>query len=235
MNIKKYKLPECIVPEDIKIQPDWELLKELLYFQTPSKSVAQDQFIDWIVEWVKIQGIDVESHKDVYGNLYITKGESNLYPCIISHCDINQDYKLDWEIFTTHKYIFGFDNETGEQCGMGADDKCGVAFALQMLIREDISHLKCYFAKDEECGATGTKQCDMKFFDNCSLMMQGDRRSDNNDISESTNGINVVSQEFIDAMRKLNFKYGYNFTYCMFTDVGEIKKRGANCIGFNFS
>lgn len=235
MIMKKYDLPKCEIVEKT-ISPDYKLLKQLLTFQTPSESVLQDIMLKWIVEWIKLEGIEgISTEFDTYGNLYITKGKSNLYPCIVAHVDINQDYKMDFDICTSSKFMFGFDNTRGEQCGLGFDDKVGVYFALEMLRQKSISHLKVLLVKDEEIGCQGTHVVRMKWLKNCTMLMQLDRRSDTNDISSCTNGVDVVSDAFMEAMKELNNKYEYDFEQCMYTDVGELKKQGLKCIAFNIS
>lgn len=232
---KKFSMPLHPVVGVPAIEPDYVLLLQLLRFQSLSESKVQDVLIDWIVRWVEAKGIEIKHKKDEYGNLYITKGQADLYPCIVAHVDINQDYKEDYDILIGTKHIVGYDNVRGEQCGLGFDDKVGVYFAMVMLINSNIPNLKVFLSKDEEIGCKGTKRAKMKFFKNCSLLIQLDRRSDYNDISESTNGVDVVSEEFMLAMQELNHKYSYDWEHCVYTDVGELKRQGVECVAFNIS
>lgn len=227
-------IPKCKIVPGVVIEPDFELLKSLLYIQTPSgEDGPQEELINWIYSYLEANEIEYQSTIDEYGNLYITKGEAELYPCIVAHLDINQDFKVDFEIFQTSKFMFGFDNKTGQQCGLGFDDKVGVCFALQMLLVLDT--VKVFLPKDEEVGCMGTREAYMGFFDDCSLCIQLDRRSYSNDISSHTNGVEVVSPEFKMAMREINLKYSYSFERCVYTDVGELKKQGMSCVAFNVS
>jgi tripeptide aminopeptidase len=229
----KEDIPKCEIVNDMKIQPDLDLLTNLLYQQTPSRGLDQDRLIDWIINWTRENNIECRTQKDGYGNLYITKGNSVLYPCVVAHVDINQDFKEEMGIFQSSKFIFAFDDETGKQCGPGFDDKAGVCFALQML--REFDNIKVFLSKDEEVGCRGTRVANMNFFKNCSLVLQGDRRSFTTDISEFTNGVEVVSESFKDEMLELNAKYGYSFTRCVYTDIGELKIQGLSCVAFNFS
>ena len=110
------------------IQPDYILLKTLLDFRTHSYSKEQDVFISYLLNYFEERGVTGEI--DPYGNLYITKGEATVYPCVVAHTDINQDVVERPQVMHSDNFIFGMDDATGEQCGIGADDKVGVYFAL---------------------------------------------------------------------------------------------------------
>ena len=60
-------------------------------------------------------------------------------------------------------------------------------------------------------------------------MVQLDRNSFNNDISYYTNGINVVSEEFIEASQSLVAKYSYEYTKCLYTDIGVLAANTSLC------
>ncbi|MCB6648590.1 hypothetical protein [Bacteroides salyersiae] len=61
-----------------------ELLKKLYKVYSPSgKERAMIKFI-WNYT-KRIPGIKIET--DITGNLYITKGEAESYPCIVAHLD----------------------------------------------------------------------------------------------------------------------------------------------------
>jgi len=134
---------------DNPIKIDWSLFFTLLYKQTPSGSAHQDRFINWLKERLeKTPGVRVS--QDKFGNLYAVKGDTDLYPCVIAHTDINQDFKKELRIERTDKFVYGIDNETGLQCGVGFDDKNGCLFALMMF--DLIDEIKIAFFKDEEIG-----------------------------------------------------------------------------------
>jgi len=73
-----------------------ELLKQL--FCIHSKSGKEGKIRKFIWNWVKqnIPGVKIECDKQ--GNLYITKGKSESYPCIVAHMDQVQDvYVGKWK------------------------------------------------------------------------------------------------------------------------------------------
>lgn len=212
---------------------DFDYLEKLLLFQTESLSKTQDLFIDWLTELVLEKNINVITTKDKYGNLYITKGISDIYPCVVAHVDTAQELKSDLNIFKTKDIIFGFDADEGVQCGIGADDRCGVYFALKML--EQFDTLKVFLSKDEEVGCGGSKSANMEWFKDCSMLVQLDRRSYTNDIIEYTNGVQVLSEEFKRAIRGTIDRYNYEFNDGIYTDVGELKKQGVDCVAMNVS
>lgn len=214
------------------IKIDWSLFYTLLYKQSPSRSEHQERFVNWLKEYLcKQPGVTVS--QDRYGNLYAVKGQSSLYPCVVAHTDINQDYKKHLKVERNEKFVYGMDMETGQQCGVGFDDKNGCLFALMML--ERIDKIKVAFFKDEEIGAVGSKQANASFFHDCSMIFQMDRNSYKGlELITQTNGAKICSQEFVDAAEPLMKKYHVNEGTGSFTDVGEIVKlAGVNCIGCN--
>lgn len=214
------------------IKIDWSLFYTLLYKQSPSRSAHQERFVNWLKEYLcKQPGVKVS--QDKYGNLYAVKGQSDLYPCVVAHTDINQDYKKHLRVEKNEKFVYGMDMETGQQCGVGFDDKNGCLFALMML--ERIDTIKVAFFKDEEIGAVGSKQANASFFHDCSMIFQMDRNSYKGlELITQTNGAKICSQEFVDAAEPLMKKYHVNEGTGSFTDVGEIVKlAGVNCIGCN--
>jgi len=217
---------------DNSIKIDWELFYVLLYKQSPSKSPHQDRYVSWLVEHIR-KNHDVKLERDSYGNIYVTKGEAELYPCVICHTDINQDYTNNLKVERNSQWIYGMDMDTGLQCGVGFDDKNGNLFALMMLDRIDT--IKVAFFKDEEIGAVGSRQANAKFFHDCSMIFQMDRNSYKGlELITKTNGIQTCNAEFVDAAKPLMKKYQVIESTGSFTDVGEILKlKGVDCIGCN--
>ena len=214
------------------IKIDWSLFNTLLYKQSPSRSEHQERFVGWLKTYLQKQP-GVEVTQDKYGNLYAIKGDSGLYPCVVAHTDINQEYKKHLRVERNDKFVYGMDMETGLQCGVGFDDKNGCLFALMMLERMDT--VKVALFKDEEIGAVGSKQADASFFHDCSMIFQMDRNSYKGlELITQTNGVKVCSKEFVEAAEPLMKKYKVTEGTGSFTDVGEIVKlAGVNCIGCN--
>lgn len=228
-----YSEPKPSFPKlENPIKIDWSLFFTLLYKQTPSKSAHQDRFINWLKDRLeKTPGVRVS--QDKFGNLYAVKGDTDLYPCVIAHTDINQYFKKELRVERTDKFVYGMDNETGLQCGVGFDDKNGCLFALMMF--DLIDEIKIAFFKDEEIGAVGSKQANAEFFRDCSMIFQMDRNSYKGlELITRTNGVQVCSKEFVEAATPFMEKYHVTEGTGSFTDVGEIVKlAGVDCIGCN--
>ena len=59
-------------------------------------------------------------------NIYVTKGKNNTYPCIVAHTDTVHEIHKHYRVFDDNGCIFAFNQETGEQVGVGGDDKVGI-------------------------------------------------------------------------------------------------------------
>jgi tripeptide aminopeptidase len=229
--LKKKIIPYCKPKRDVRV--DWKLLKKLLSYRTYSgDEKAQKEFSDYLCSYIFSLGI-IKIEEDSVGNLYITKGECDLYPCIVAHQDISQDVLDNVSIIQTSKYVFGFDNEEGKQCGLGFDDKCGIYFALHCL--KTMDNIKVFFPVLEEWGCLGTADADMIFFEDCSFLIQLDRNSWANDVSYHTNGVDVVSEDFMAKSGDILNKYNYAYAHCNYTDVGELVKQGCGICAVNIS
>jgi len=217
---------------DLAIKPDYERLIMLLDMRTHSKSALQDKLISKLDEhFTNLGGVTT---KDKYGNLYVTKGKADFYPCVVGHTDINQQKRDNVQIMTAYPWMFGFDTVRAEQAGMGADDKVGVYFAVHMFDLFD--NIKLFFPKDEEIGLIGTYAADETFFADCSMLVQLDRNSYKNDLITYTNGITVCSDEFVEAAKPIMDKYMYAKNNGSCTDIGGLKKYDAvNCVAMNVS
>ncbi len=126
------KVPKltAIPKMELAIKPNYERLKMLLDMRTYSKSPLQDKFISKLQE--HFNSLGATTTKDSYGNLYVVKGNAEFYPCVVAHTDINQEVRNNVSVMTAYPWIFGFDTDRAEQCGIGADDKVGVYFAIHM-------------------------------------------------------------------------------------------------------
>ena len=51
-------------------------------------------------------------------NIYVTKGKSKIYPCIVAHTDTVHDIHKYYKVFEDDGCIFAFNAETGKQVGV---------------------------------------------------------------------------------------------------------------------
>lgn len=211
---------------------DFDLLMAIMYQQSPTTDLKKEAAkMRWLVNLIgEIDGVDV-SHKD--GNIYCTKGVAEYYPTVVAHYDTAQGYHKGLQIFKTDDWMFGFDNATGEQCGLGLDDAVGICFAIQMLKMMPVC--KVFLPCGEERGLVGTNRCDMSFFDNSLVVTQLDRRSYTTDFIKFTNGVQVWNPDHLDLIKPLMKKYGYKTSDGTATDVGGLRRRGLKVSSHNLS
>ena len=81
---------------ELNIKPDYTRLIQLLEMRTYSKDPIQDVFITRLENHFKELG--ASTYKDNYGNLYVTKGNAEIYPCVVAHTDINQQRRNNVKI-----------------------------------------------------------------------------------------------------------------------------------------
>lgn len=211
---------------------DFDLLMAIMYQQSPTTDLKREAAkMKWLIELIKkIDGVSV-SHKE--GNIYCTKGMAEYYPTVVAHYDTAQMYHEGLQIFKTDDWVFGFDNDTGEQCGLGLDDAVGICFAIQMLKMMPVC--KVFLPCGEERGLVGTNKCDMAFFDNSLVVTQLDRRSYTTDFIKFTNGLQVWNPDHLDLIKPLMKKYGYKPSDGTATDVGGLRRRGLKVSSHNLS
>ena len=232
MNYKTNKLEtiDHTIKGDFPV--DFDLLFDIMYQQSPTYQPDLEELKkDWLIQLIsKIEGVTVIEKG---GNIYCTKGEAEFYPTIVAHYDTAQSYHHGMRIFKTDQWIFGFDDATGEQCGLGLDDSVGVCFAIQML--KMMPACKVFLPYGEERGLVGTYACDMSFFDNSLVVTQLDRRSYTTDFIKFTNGVQTFNPEHYDLIGNLMDKYGYTLNSGTATDVGGLRKRGLKVSSHNLS
>ncbi len=107
------------------------------------------------------------------GNIYVTKGESDNYPCVVAHTDTVHDIEKEF-IVQRHKDVLYAINDKYERVGVGGDDKVGIFVALQVLVNTD--NVKVAFFRDEEVGCVGSKVAHMEFFKDVGFVLQCDRK-----------------------------------------------------------
>lgn len=230
---RKKKLNEFPILGNLPVKIDFKLLHKLLKFRSYSDSMEQINFSYWLEEWINNNISDVIVKRDFFNNLFITKGDSDLYPCMVAHMDINQSKIDDVHILNNGKWIIGIDNQNGMQCGLGADDSVGVYAALEML--RNFDNLKVFFSTDEEIGGIGSNRADKSWFGDCTMLIQLDRNAyAGSELITHTNGIDICSKDFVRTISDIMEKYNYFESQGSYTDVGVLKESTeVDCIAFN--
>ena len=138
-------------------------LKDTLVVQTSShKEQAMRQFIKSQVKAIPDTRISYHA-----SNIYVTRGEALLYPCVVAHMDTVHDCYKDFQIYQTGDNLFAMDTHSVRQVGIGGDDKVGVFIALEML--RTLKHMKVVFFTNEEIGCVGSSRARLSFFEDCCL------------------------------------------------------------------
>lgn len=195
-----------------------------------AKSGNEKRMRKFIKRWIAANVPDASVSQDAAGNLYVTKGDSESYPCLCAHMDQVQDFHpKDFTCVEGDDVIFGYSPKTRNQCGLGADDKNGLFVALTCLA--EYPALKCAFFVGEEIGCVGSSQADLAFFSDCRFCAQIDRRNDGDLITSISE--QLCSDEFLaDANPEA---WGYKPMHGAMTDVDELRNRGLEISCVNMS
>ena len=206
-----------------------ELLKQLYKFHSPSGNErAMKKFVRRHVRKY-IPGAKIGTDK--IGNLYIIKGVSETYPCIVAHLDqVQRNHSKDFIPIETKELIFGYSPRNRRQEGLGADDKNGIWIALKCLEKYKI--LKVAFFVEEETGCRGSSQADMDFFRDCRFVIQLDRRG-HQDLIATIGWTDLCSDEFLKVTGYKQF--GYQETEGSMTDILALKENGLEVSCINLS
>ena len=175
-----------------------------------------------------IPGCDVYSKEK---QLYVIKGQSATYPCVVAHLDqVQNNHSSDFDVIEYQNYLIGFSASSKNQQGLGADDKNGIWVALECLKHFD--NIKIAFFTEEEIGCIGSSKADISFFDDCRFILQADRKG-SSDFITNASCTDLCSEEFKNAV--LSLGYGYAENHGLMTDVLELKESGVNVSCANFS
>jgi di/tripeptidase len=147
-------------------------LKEVL--SVPTHSRNEVLMIEYLKKVLTEKGYDFTV--DSIGNIYVTKGVAEWYPCFVAHTDtvhrVNPNLRVV-ELTEGNKTILtGIDSVTMKPSGIGGDDKCGVFLCLEML--DTLDNVKVALFVSEEIGCIGSKQADPEFFKNVGYAIQYD-------------------------------------------------------------
>lgn len=206
-----------------------ELLKQLYEIHSPSgKEKKIRTFIKKHISR-NIPGVRVEMDKA--GNLLITKGQADNYPCLVAHMDQVQDlHSPDFTVVETNEMLFGYSPSKRRHEGLGADDKNGIWVALKCLERFEV--LKAAFFVEEEVGCAGSYSADIAFFNDCRFVVEADRRG-HKDLIVEIGRMEICSPEFIEAIGPEQF--GYAPAEGMMTDVEALYDNGVGLSSINVS
>ncbi len=197
-----------------------KLLKQL--YEIHSLSGQEKRLRSFIEYYIKENIPDAHFSVDETGSLYVIKGDSESYPCIVAHLDqVQKLHSKDFRAVETRDVIFGYSPSKRRQEGLGADDKNGIWIALQCLAKYDA--IKVALFVGEEVGCVGSGAADLAFFNDCRFVIQPDRRG-HSDLITQIGWESLCSKEFMKAIQPELF--GYKPEDGLMTDIEILRYNG---------
>jgi tripeptide aminopeptidase len=205
----------------------------LRILEIQSESYNSKKMSNYIIGRLSSEGIKVE--KDVSGNIYATKGDADIYPCVVSHIDTVHSIvpEENYKVVEVDNKIFAIDPVTMKFTGVGGDDKCGIYICIELMKR--VKNIKAVFFVDEEVGCVGSSQADLSFFDNVGYLIQADRKGYADVVSELC-GVKVASDAFMQTIEPV--MQSYLKEECKnggLTDIYQLKTSGVDVSAINLS
>ena len=200
-----------------------ELLKQL--YKIISKSGMEDKMKSFVLDNLKNEVLQVES--DDIGNLFITKGVADTYPCVAAHLD-EIHTPCEREVVVEGDIIYTVDR-LWNRVGCGADDKNGLWIIMNLLKTEQVLKVALFVQEErmgEQAGCRGAKTCDLSFFEDVKYVIECDRKGTSDVVSIGKGETLLCDSAFIS--QSILKKYGYKMVKGGKTDVVELKMRGLN-------
>ena len=198
-----------------------EVLKAL--YNINSKSGHEGEMKSFFLQQLTDFPLKVE--EDEIGNLFITKGDAEKYPCVTAHLDEVHEVS-PYRIVEDSFRIFGEDKQ-GQMTGIGADDKNGLWIILKLL--HEVPVLKVALFVEEEkkgelAGCRGSRACSLHHFDNVLYVLAVDRKGSSEVVINGKGDVKLCDASFPPP--HLLQQYGYECVDGGKTDVVELKMRG---------
>lgn len=193
-----------------------------------SMSGHESAMANFIISYAKHYSNDV-----IYsnGNVYITKGKSDTYPCLVAHMDqVQANHSDDFEMIISNDMAYGYSAKNDRREGCGFDDKAGIWIALKALSEFDC--IKLAFFWGEEIGCLGSDKANMEFFDDVRFVIQADKKG-NNAFVTNIGYTELCDNEFFDLSCAKS--YGYENTSGLMTDVEALKLNGLKVCACNIA
>lgn len=201
-------------------------LKELL--RVPTFFRKEHPLLRYLIKYLRSKSYYFEM--DEYGNIYVTKGEAEFYPLVCAHTDSVQphtDIEIHEITYKNKLRLIGKHSVSGEQCGIGADDKAGVFICLELL--EAMSPIKVVLFTGEEFGCHGSYHAREDFFKDVGYAIEFDCYG-SSDVTKYCNGIQLFDPDseffsFISPILENLMPETPKFHKHPYTDVWQLKRR----------
>lgn len=206
-------------------------LKEVLAVPTHSRNEVL--MIEYLKKVLTEKGFDYTV--DNLGNIYVTKGVAEWYPCFVAHTDTVHSVNPNLTVVQLEEngktILTGIDKETMKPSGIGGDDKCGVFLCLEML--DTLDNVKVALFVSEEIGCIGSKEADPEFFKNVGYAIQYDS-PEGDSMSMSLMGKMLFNKksEFGEKVSNLILEHGIKYwERHPYTDIWPLmEKFGFACL-----
>ena len=207
-----------------------QLLKRLYNIYSPSGK--EEKMVKFLCSYIRQLPGNISMSKDKFGNLYVVKGESESYPCLVSHIDqvSHCNHSKYFKAIETREIIFVYSPKNRRFENLGADDKNGVFICLECLKKHDA--IKVVFFREEETGCRGSSEAMMSFFDDIRFVIQPDRKG-NSDLITNISYSELCSEKFLEEVEPE--KWGYREENGLMTDVLTLKENGLGVSCINVS
>ena len=206
-------------------------LKEVL--SVPTHSRQEDLMIEYLERVLLEKGYEYK--KDFMNNIYVTKGQSENFPCFVAHTDTVHSVNLNLKVVQLEEnnqtILTGIDSNTYKPSGIGGDDKCGVFLCLEML--DKLDNVKVALFVSEEIGCVGSRQADPEFFKNVGYAIQYDSpKGDSMSMSLMGKDLFGKSTEFGKKVSPLILEHGItDWARHPYTDIWPLmEKFGFSCL-----
>ena len=207
-----------------------ELLKR--FYEVNSKSGNEKAIKDFMLGL--LAGIELVVEEDTFGNIFITKGCADSFPCVTAHFD-EVHAPTERNIIVDGDLIYAVDNK-GERVGIGADDKNGLWIISHLLHTKQVLKVALFVQEErdgEMPGCRGSRACSLAFFDNVRYVLAVDRKGNNEVVTVGKGDIRLCDDDFFP--RDVLLKYGYECVPGGRTDVVALKERGLHVPCCNIS
>ena len=198
-----------------------ELLKN--FYVINSKSGCESRIKDFFIE--QLTGVELIVVEDAFGNIFITKGVADSYPCVTAHFD-EVHTPCERNIIVDGDMIYAVDNH-GERVGIGADDKNGLWMINNLLHTKPVLKVALFVQEERDgdmAGCRGSKACSLSFFNDVRYMLAVDRKGNNEVVTVGKGDIRLCDDNFFPS--DVLLKYGYECVPGGRTDVVALKERG---------
>lgn len=202
---------------------NFRLMRQIFRVQSKSKQDHRMRQFLWAMV-PKLAGDAPTRIVEEKGNLYVTKGRADLYPCVVAHLDTVHEIvpKGEYELHSNDAFAFAWNPVKHKRQGVGGDDKCGIFLALELL--RTLPAVKLAFFRDEEIGCQGAHEANMAFFADCAFALQGDRRG-HKDFVKRASGELLYGKAFETEVAPYLALRGFEpCTFGASTDVATLKR-----------